>query len=379
MKIKRTALILLALTTLLGVASQPVNLAGAATPDAPAKLFAYTVQRGDTLATISRKFGVSPDVILDLNNLRTRPHLIFVGETLNLPITMGFTPSYVNAFFYVVQLGDTVQSLNNKFYIDRITLRLVNGLPEKTNVLTPGDTLLIPAGPHRYVAQSGDTLPQIAAMFGAPVSRILRFNAHLRGGTVLFPGQNVFIPIVYDAPFTPIPGMAAAPGSTDFLGEGIGGGGEGASLDPTTGLSPTASSEVARAANANVINAFQTITMPQNVVNLGQPLQIRWNQLRRVRRDPTRPNGAIMTVAIQFRGGTGTVTVQHYETINGSAFVRGLLVTGIYVNAGDKELWNDIEVDIPGECETTLQDQLILTSGIRLEAHVQYKMDCSLN
>lgn len=378
MNTRRKFFTVLAASAMLILVVLPANTVKAVTANAPAQSFSYTVELGDTLATLSRKFGVSADRILDINNLRTRPDLIFVGEKLIIPIDIGFTPSYVNPFFYVVQTGDTVQSLNNKFYIDRFALRQANKISENANVLTPGATILIPAGPHRYVIQTGDTVQSIAARFGTTASNVLKFNTHLGDGSRLFPGQNVYIPILYNAPFTPIPGTTVV---TTVTGEGIGGGGEGdltgVALNPATGLRPSDSSDVARAANANVIAAFQTITMPQNVVNLGQRLEIRWNQLRRVRRDPTRDNGAIMTVAIQFRGGNGTISVQHFETANGVVTIKGLLVTGIFVNPGDKELWNDIEVDVPATCESVTGDQLIITSGgTRLEAHIEYKVGC---
>lgn len=376
MRVRRMFFTLTAAIAVLVLAFPASNVVEAGTTHARVHSFTYTVELGDTLATISRKFGVSPDRILDLNGLRTRPDLIFVGEKLILPIDLGFTPSYVNPFLYVVQTGDTVQTLNNKFYIDRFSLRQVNKLPENANVLTPGATVLIPAGPRRYVVQRADSLQSIAALFHTPANTILRFNAHLGDGSRLFPGQNVYIPILYNAPFIPIAGAAVlAPVMAEGGDSGGGGFFPATTLNPATGLRPGDSAEAARAANAHVVSAFQTISLPQNVVNLDHRLEIRWNQLRRVRRDPGRDNGAIMTVAIQFRGGNGTVSVQHF--VDGTALIRGLPVTGIYVNPGDKELWNDIEVDIPATCESVTTDQLIITSGgTRIEAHIEYKVVC---
>lgn len=373
MKLTRTLTTLLAAAAILLTVS-PVGAAGRADVNR-AGTFTYTVRLGDTLATISRKFGVSADVILDMNHLRTRPDLIFVDEKLILPITMDFRPSYVNAFFYVIQTGDTVQTLNNKFYIDRFTVRLVNGIPADGNVLTPGATILIPAGPHRYSVQTGDTIQGIAAMFGQTVNNILRFNSQLGGGTFLAAGQSIYIPIVYNAPYTPIGSgpLVTAPGAGVGL-DGQGGGGF-STGNPATGLLPTDIVDV-RAYNASVIQSFQTITMPQNVVSLNSQLVIRWEQLRRVRRDPTRENGAIATFALQFRGGTGTISVKHWVTVNGSATTVGLPVTGIYVNAGDKELWNDIEIDVPATCPSSVEDQLVVTSGITLEAHLSQWINC---
>lgn len=363
MKNKRTLWAFLALAIILALAVEPVAAA-------PAHTYGYVVKLGDTLASISRKFGVSADRILDLNNLRNRPDLIYVGETLNIPVDMGYTPSYVGPFFYVVQTGDTVQLLNNKFAIDKFTLRLVNGLASDANILTPGTTLFIPAGPHRYGVKTGDTIQTIAAMFSTTTSNILRFNAHLGNGAALAPGQEVFIPIIFNVAQSPIPGAIGAPP------EGSGGGGF-APPNTGTGLKPTDSAVAAQAANANVISAFQTITMPQNVVNLNGDLVIRWAQFRRARSDPSRPNGAIMTVAVEFRGGTGTVSVQQYITTNGVLSTKGLQVIGIYVNASGGELWNDIEVEVPGTCSASNKTALVFTSGAQQVVNIDMWADCS--
>lgn len=358
------------LTALAAILITAVPVSAAASQAGPA--YTYTVQIGDTLYKISQKFGVSPDVILDLNNLRKRPDLLYAGEKITLPITMGFRPSYVNAFFYVVQTGDTVQSLNNQFYVDRFAVRQVNGLPADSNLLTPGATILIPAGPHHYQVQAGDTLQSIAAMFGQKGNDLLKANPQLGSALFLAPGTFVYIPIAMNAPYAPI---GVAPAGTGVGGSGQGGGGFTATGNPATGLLPTDVVD-AQAFNSGVTSAFQTISMPQNVVNLNQQLQIRWEQLRRVRRDSSRENGAVATFAVQFRGGTGTVTVKHWSVVNGGPSQVGLPVTGIYVNAGGAELWNDIEVDVPATCSASLQDQLVITSGITLEAHLSQWIDC---
>jgi LysM repeat protein len=340
MSLKTTRLSLITVLVILTLAVQPVAAA-------PSRTYGYVVQLGDTLASISRKFGVSPDVILDVNGLRKRPDLIYVGETLTLPIDMGYTPSYTGPFFYTVQAGDTVQTLNNRFAIDRFTLRQVNKLAPDANVLTPGTTLLVPAGPHRYTVQSGNTIQAIAAMFGTTVNNILRFNAHLGNGAFLAPGQEVFIPIIYNVNATPLPAGAVS-------GNPVGGG---SSPQTGTGSSPSV------AANASVVSGFQTITLPQNVVNLNGDFVVRWVQLRRARHDASRDNGATYTVAVQFKGGNGTVSVQQYVTVDGQLRLVGLPVTGIYVNPTGGELWNDIEVDIPGTCPASNKTALLLTSG----------------
>lgn len=312
----------------------------------------YTIERGDTWVTISKKFGVSASRLIDLNGLRTRPDLIFVGEVIRIPITLGSTPSLVNPFIYTVQAGETLQDILNKLYIDKTALLQANRFKSNA-VVTAGQKLFIPAGPHRYVVQRGDTIHTIAAMFSTTANNLLQFNPHLGDGGRLFPGNNVFVPIAYDSPFIPanIPGVAVtatpATGSTT-TGEGIGGGGEG-TTDGSTGGNP----------NANVVTTLKTITMPGNVVKLNKPLVVRWISHVRTRLDPAVASQGIMTLVVEFEGGNGTYTLEQLV----SGIRKSIPITGIYVKQDGAEKWNDIEFEVTGTCGSNASGDIVFASG----------------
>lgn len=370
------ALALLLVSAIPVQAQTPTPTATATTAAASGSL-KYTVQLGDTWASISRKYGVSASRLLDINNLRTRPDLLFVGEQIVIPVSLGTTPSLISPFLYTVHSGDTVNSVVSLFFIDKTALLQANKLTSKS-VLTPGSQILIPAGPHRYTVQKGDTIHTIAAMFSTTANNLLRFNPHLGNGGAIFPGNNVYVPIQYDVTF-----VAAAL-------DGVGGGGESTisasttstssvSLSSASGL-PTVVADpaaVAAAANANVISTSEFITMPQNIVNLNQPLQIRWFRLNSVTRDPARDNGANVVVVLQFRGGNGSYTVRHFVNEGGGSFIRGLSIRGIYVNPGESELWNDIEIPVQTNCASTISDTIIFSSGgTTLNARYELRVEC---
>jgi len=351
-----------------------------ATPTTPG-FIDYTIQLGDTWATISKKFGVSASRLLDLNGLRGRPDLIFVDEIIRIPITLGDTPSLVNPFVYVVQKNETVEFIAAKFYMDRTALRDANRLKQSTKLLE-GQRILIPAGPHRYVVQRGDTILSIATMFNTSVSRLLQFNPHLGDGGRIFPGNNVFVPIRYDVDtFFPAPGLvsliasvtpSATPNAIPGLGtgigeggegiggggEGIGGGGEGVG-SPTTGFDVVNGS--ATAANALAVTQLGTITMPAHVVDLGKDLTIRWLSVNYVRLDPARAGFGIATLVIEFRGGNGAYRVQR---LNSTGNAEALMIRGIFVKPyPDKEFYNNIEFEVKGQCGEVVGGDIVITSG----------------
>lgn len=95
--------------------------------------FTYVVQPGDSLWAISRRFGVSMDEIVSLNNLPDRP--LRVGERLVLPA----------AAVYKVQPGDTLSEIARRFGTTVRELAELNGI-QNPSLIRAGAELRLPAG-----------------------------------------------------------------------------------------------------------------------------------------------------------------------------------------------------------------------------------------
>jgi LysM repeat protein len=79
-----------------------------AAPEALTAPTTYTVQPGDWVYNIARKFGVSPNSIIEANGLRP-PYSLHAGQTLTIPA--GGTPPGGGGNVYIVQPGDTLYSI----------------------------------------------------------------------------------------------------------------------------------------------------------------------------------------------------------------------------------------------------------------------------
>jgi murein DD-endopeptidase MepM/ murein hydrolase activator NlpD len=108
----------------------------------------YTVQPGDTMASIGRKHGVSIDALVWANKLPDADS-IKVGQTIEVPRTSGR--------LYVVAEGDSLDSIAQSANISVARLAIVNGL-EAEDKLEPGQRILIPSPP-RPPAE-GDPAPK---------------------------------------------------------------------------------------------------------------------------------------------------------------------------------------------------------------------------
>ena len=130
---------------------------------APAGENTYIVQKGDSLYKIANKFGITVDELKKINNLTS--NLINIGQILNVP-------SFYDT--YVVQKGDTLYNISNKYKVSVDELKRINGLTN--NILSIGQILRVPKVFDTYIVQKGDTLYKIAMMYNISVEELKRIN-----------------------------------------------------------------------------------------------------------------------------------------------------------------------------------------------------------
>ncbi len=116
-----------------------------------ADILTYVVEKGDSLYSIARRFGVSSDTIVWENNI-TNPHSLKVGSTLNILPVSGIT--------HTIKAGDTIASVAKRYGLSAEKLAKQNQL-ESAATLTASSKLIIPGGKriisttNTYVASVG--------------------------------------------------------------------------------------------------------------------------------------------------------------------------------------------------------------------------------
>ena len=97
------------------------------------------VRPGDSVWSIARNFGVTPESIIDANKLGSSPELV-IGQTLVIP-------SRERA--YRVQVGDTIWSISRKFGVSPESIATLNDI-QSPYIIYPGLVIRIPEKSKNY-------------------------------------------------------------------------------------------------------------------------------------------------------------------------------------------------------------------------------------
>jgi LysM repeat protein len=166
----------------------------------PAGTFVYTVQAGDTLSAIARRFGVSVNALVQLNRLQD-PGLLRVGQELVIPGQAPAATPSVEGYVHVVRPGETLYGISRQYGVPLDQLAAVNQITNPATIRV-GQRLIIPTyrqqtpatGAQRvHIVQPGETLSSIAARYGVSPKAIAEIN-QLENPSRIFSGQRLIIP-----------------------------------------------------------------------------------------------------------------------------------------------------------------------------------------
>lgn len=199
----------------------------------------HTVQRGDTVSELARRYGSTIAAIVQANSLPDAG-LIYVGQTLLIPVSAPqytppptFTPApisggesggplyptqppvYPGGVTYVVQPGDTLSSIAARYHSTIGTLAQLNNILNP-NLIFVGQVLQVPPygfsqppqappvpqyplypqypqQPIKHVVQLGENLFRISLRYGVSMDAIMRANT-IYHPNLIFAGQVLTIP-----------------------------------------------------------------------------------------------------------------------------------------------------------------------------------------
>ena len=161
----------------------------------------YTVQKGDTLYSIALQYNTTPSAIINKNNLTS--DILSIGQIIDIPSDVestGNIEDVIDTNSYIVQKGDSLYSISRRYNVSINDIKNANNLV--SDILTVGQILTIPSEnsfnnmnsnmSNLYMVEKGDTLWSIANKFGTSVNTIRMVNN--LNSDVLSIGQTLIIP-----------------------------------------------------------------------------------------------------------------------------------------------------------------------------------------
>jgi LysM repeat protein len=118
-----------------------------ACPDRPG-CYEYTVRRGDSLSTISDRWGISLRIVEALNPQLATPRTIVVGQTLFLGRTplvgLPACPGVPACHLYVVRAGDRLSTIAGRYLVSVQAILALNPKITDPNAIFSGQTIRLP-------------------------------------------------------------------------------------------------------------------------------------------------------------------------------------------------------------------------------------------
>jgi len=175
----------------LGVEADPVDPAELVGPESDAEgpasaYLTYVVKVGDALATVAAQHGTTVEVIRELNPQLTSDNLL-PGDEIRIPAGLAPLEQPGQPLYYVVQQGDLVVSLAERFGVTLEQIKEANPLVDLDQVPvglrlvipvpagTEADPVLVYDG-LAYSVQPGDTLNAIALRYSVDPDELVLLN-----------------------------------------------------------------------------------------------------------------------------------------------------------------------------------------------------------
>ena len=118
-----------------------------ACPDRPG-CYEYTIRRGDTLSTISDRWGISLRILEALNPQLASPGTIVVGQTLFLGrtplVSLPACPDAPACYLYIVRPGDRLSTIAGRYQVAIQMILAFNPKITDPNAIFSGQTIRLP-------------------------------------------------------------------------------------------------------------------------------------------------------------------------------------------------------------------------------------------
>ena len=141
----------------------------------------YSIKYGETLEDIANRFDTSQDYLKQINNIYFSDNIKEGKEII--------VPKSKNNYYemYTIEKGDSLFKISKKYNMNPELLATLNGLDEE-DYIYPGQEILIPkSGYSYYITKNGDTIENVMKLFNTNKENFEKNNStiYLMNGQLL--------------------------------------------------------------------------------------------------------------------------------------------------------------------------------------------------
>ena len=138
----------------------------------------YLIKEGDRIDSIAYKFNTSIDKLMEINDIYDYRGFS-AGREINVPSNNDYFTTYT------VNTGDSLYAIARRYNINPTLLAALNGL-NLDDYIYPNQKIMIPkSGYSFYITKDGDTIDLVSKKFNRKPSEVLEMNTTI----YLLPGQ----------------------------------------------------------------------------------------------------------------------------------------------------------------------------------------------
>ena len=138
----------------------------------------YLIKEGDRIGYLANKFNTTIDKLMEINNIYDY-RLFKAGREINVPSDNDYFTTYT------VNSGDSLYQIARRYNINPTLLAALNGL-NMDDYIYPNQKIIIPkSGYSFYITKEGDTLELVGKKFNRNLKDLLELNKTI----YLLPGQ----------------------------------------------------------------------------------------------------------------------------------------------------------------------------------------------
>lgn len=129
----------------------------------------YKIQNGDTLESLAKRYGVSPEILKNLN------------QNSNFAVESNIIVPTMNEYFevYTIEKGDNLYNIARRYNTDYNLLALLNGI-NVDDYIYPNTTILVPKRDVKYyITKDNDTLLSVNRLLGGNINKLLSQNNNI--------------------------------------------------------------------------------------------------------------------------------------------------------------------------------------------------------